>query len=143
MAPRVAVGAGPARARISGLVSHADLTLGDAVEEVLVEQEERARGLFRGIRDAGARDDHPEALMIPGRAPAGLYASPDFRRGLQVLGRLGHSFDTWHYHHQNPDFAALARAVPDTAMVLDHFGTPLGVGRFAGEPFKENRPPGK
>jgi predicted TIM-barrel fold metal-dependent hydrolase len=124
-------GAGPARARIAGLVSHADLTLGDAVEEVLVEQEERARGLFRGIRDAGARDDHPEALMIPGRAPAGLYASSDFRRGLQVLGRLGHSFDTWHYHHQNPAFADLARAVPDTIMILDHFGTPLGVGPYA------------
>ncbi len=123
--------AGPARARIAGLVSHADLTLGDAVEEVLVEQEERARGLFRGIRDAGARDDHPEALMIPGRAPAGLYADPDFRRGLQVLGRLGHSFDTWHYHHQNPAFADLARAVPDTIMILDHFGTPLGVGPYA------------
>ena len=123
--------AGPARARIAGLVSHADLTLGDAVEEVLVEQEERARGLFRGIRHAGARDDHPEALMIPGRAPAGLYADPGFRRGLQVLGRLGHSFDTWHYHHQNPAFADLARAVPDTVMILDHFGTPLGVGPYA------------
>ena len=122
---------GTGRARIAGLVSHADLTLGDAVEEVLAEQEERARGLFRGIRHAGARDDHPEVLMIPGRAPEGLYADADFRRGMRVLGRLGHSYDTWHYHHQNPAFAELARAVPDTSMILDHFGTPLGVGRFA------------
>ena len=36
------------------------------------------------------------------------------------------------YHRQNRDYAALARAVPDTLMVLDHFGTPLGVGGYAG-----------
>ena len=28
------------------------------------------------------------------------------------------------------EFIALARAVPDTVMVLDHFGTPVGVGRY-------------
>jgi predicted TIM-barrel fold metal-dependent hydrolase len=122
---------GPGRARIAGLVSHADLTLGDAVEELLIEQEERARGLFRGVRHAGARDEHPDVLLIPGRAPEGLYADPDFRRGLETLGRLGHTYDTWHYHHQNPAFTELARAVPDTLLILDHFGTPLGVGPYA------------
>jgi predicted TIM-barrel fold metal-dependent hydrolase len=55
----------------------------------------------------------------------------DFRRGLARLGELGFTYDTWHYHHQNADFAALARAVPDTVMILDHFGTPLGVGPYA------------
>ncbi len=49
------------------------------------------------------------------------------------LGERGLSFDTWHYHHQNPAFAELARAVPGTTMVLDHFGTPLGVGPYAGQ----------
>ncbi|MCP4006887.1 MAG: amidohydrolase family protein [bacterium] len=122
---------GPGRAQIAGLVSHADLTLGDAVEEVLIEQRERASHLFRGVRHAGARDPHPDALMIPGRAPEGLYADPDFRKGMRVLGRLGHTYDTWHYHHQNPAFAELARAVPETIMILDHFGTPLGVGVYA------------
>jgi predicted TIM-barrel fold metal-dependent hydrolase len=50
---------------------------------------------------------------------------------MQVLGRLGYSYDTWHYHHQNPAFAELARSAPDTIMILDHFGTPLGVGSYA------------
>ena len=50
-----------------------------------------------------------------------------------MLGRLGLTYDTWHYHHQNRDFAALARAVPETTIVLDHFGTPLGVGPYAGK----------
>jgi L-fuconolactonase len=71
--------------------------------------------------------------MIPGQAPEGLYADTRFREGVAALGSLGHSYDTWHYHHQNPTFAALARAVPDTVMVLDHFGTPLGVGPYAGK----------
>ena len=118
------------RATISGIVAHADLTLGDAVEEVLDAHAAAGGGLFRGVRHSGACDPHPESLFIPGRAAAGLYARTDFRRGMRVLGRLGLSYDTWHYHHQNGDFAALARAVPETTMVLDHFGTPLGVGVY-------------
>lgn len=119
------------KARIAAIVAHADLRLGDALEEVLEAHVEAGGGLFRGIRHAGARDDHPEALTIAGRAPEGLYRDESFRRGLVRLGELGFTYDTWHYHHQNPDFAALARAVPDTLMVLDHFGTPLGVGPYA------------
>jgi predicted TIM-barrel fold metal-dependent hydrolase len=118
-------------ATISGIVSHADLTLGDAVSEVLDAHEEAGRGLFRGIRHSGARDPHPEALSIAGRAPEGLWLDAEFQRGLQVLGERGLTFDTWHYHHQNAAFADLARAVPTTTMILDHFGTPLGVGPYA------------
>jgi len=76
---------------------------------------------------------NPAALSIPGRAVPGLYARDDFRAGVRVLGRLGLTYDTWHYHHQNRAFAELARAVPETTLVLDHFGTPLGVGPYAGQ----------
>jgi L-fuconolactonase len=31
------------------------------------------QGRFRGIRLAAARDPNPEALMLPGPAPEGLY----------------------------------------------------------------------
>jgi predicted TIM-barrel fold metal-dependent hydrolase len=123
---------GPGKARIAAIVAHADLALGDRLGEVLAQHEELGRGLFRGIRHAGARDEDPGALMIPGPAPEGLYQDAAFQSGVKRLGQLGYSYDTWHYHHQNPSFAALARAVSDTTMVLDHFGTPLGVGRFAG-----------
>jgi L-fuconolactonase len=41
------------------------------------------------------------------------------------------TYDAWHYHHQNVEFAALAHAVPSTMMILDHFGTPVGVGPFS------------
>ena len=62
---------GTASATIAGIVAHADLTRGDAVEEVLHAHEEAGRGLFRGIRHAGARDPYPEDLRIAGRAPEG------------------------------------------------------------------------
>jgi len=118
---------------IGGIVAHADLRDGDHLDEVLDAHEAASLGLFRGIRHAGSHALEPHVLSIPGRAPAGLYADPAFRAGVAHLGRRGLTYDTWHYHHQNRDFAELARAVPDTQMILDHFGTPLGVGQFAGK----------
>ena len=119
---------------IAGIVSHADLRLPRAqLTEVLQAHEAAADGLFRGIRHAGACDPQPEALSIPGRGAEGLFADADFRAGLALLGERGYSYDSWHYHHQNAAFAELARAVPGTTMVLDHFGTPLGVGVYAGQ----------
>jgi L-fuconolactonase len=118
---------------IAGIVGHADLRGGALLQEALAAHEAAAGGLFRGIRHAGARDPHPEALSIPGRGAEGLFADADFRAGLALLGERGYSYDSWHYHHQNAAFAELARAVPGTTMVLDHFGTPLGVGPYSGQ----------
>ncbi|MFT7244855.1 MAG: L-fuconolactonase [Candidatus Azotimanducaceae bacterium] len=118
---------------IAGIVSHADLTLGDAVEAVLVEHEALGKGRFRGIRHAGAHAEFPEALTIAGRAPANLYESAPFREGVKKLGHMGYTFDTWHYHYQNKAFYDLARECPETQMILDHFGTPLGVGPYASQ----------
>jgi L-fuconolactonase len=118
---------------VAAIVSSADLTLGDAVGEVLDQHIALGQGRFRGIRLAAARDPNPEALMLPGPAPEGLYRMPTFRRGVKALGDRGLTYDAWHYHHQNRDFLELARAVPSTQMVLDHFGTPLGVGRYASQ----------
>ncbi|MDH3705605.1 MAG: amidohydrolase family protein, partial [Acidimicrobiia bacterium] len=119
-------------APIAGIVAHTDLTLGARLADVLDAHNEASRGLLRGIRDALAHAVEPEAMMIPGSAAPGRAADPEFRRGVAVLGARDLTYDTWHYHYQLPEFAELARAVPDTTMVLDHFGTPVGVGSFAG-----------
>ncbi|MEZ5223289.1 MAG: amidohydrolase family protein [Ilumatobacteraceae bacterium] len=116
---------------IAGIVAHADLR-SDRLDEVLDAHVAAGRGRFRGIRHALSCAMHPETLKIPGRAPKDLHLDPAFRRGVARLGERGLTYDTWHYHHQNRDFLELARAVPGTTMVLDHFGTPLGVGPFAG-----------
>jgi len=118
---------------IAGIVAHADLRGGPLLDEALDAHAAAGGGLFRGIRHSGARDPHPESLSIPGRGAEGLYAGTAYRAGVARLGERGLTFDTWHYHHQNPAFADLARAVPGTTMVLDHFGTPLGVGPYASQ----------
>jgi len=87
---------GAGHARIAGIVAHADLRLGAELDAVLAAHEEAGRGLFRGIRHSGARDPEPDALLIPGRAPEGLYRDRAFRRGLRRLGEQGLSYDTWH-----------------------------------------------
>ncbi len=118
---------------MGGIVAHADLTDLEHLDEVLDAHEAASHGRLRGIRHAGSHALHPELLAIPGRAPAGLYADPGFRAGVARLGERGLTYDTWHYHYQNQEFADLARAVPGTTMVLDHFGTPLGVGPYASQ----------
>jgi len=121
----------PNRATIAGIVGHANMTLGSGVEEVLVAHEQAGNGLFRGIRHAGPSDDTGTLTNAGGRRPC-PYSRDDFREGLMTLGRMGYTYDTWHFFHQNQDYLALARAVPGTTMILDHFGTPLGVGAYAG-----------
>ena len=64
---------------------------------------------------------------------ADLFSRDGFRRGVTLLGELGYSYDSWHYHFQNDAFTDLAIACSGTTIVLDHFGTPCGVGDFAGE----------
>jgi predicted TIM-barrel fold metal-dependent hydrolase len=115
---------------MGGIVAHADLRDAANLDAVLDAHEAAANGRFRGIRHAGSHALHPEVLTIPGRAPAGLYADEAFRAGVARLGERGLTYDTWHYHYQNRDFLDLARNVPQTTMVLDHFGTPLGVGPY-------------
>jgi len=122
-----------ARQVMGGIVAHADLRDRGRLEAVLDAHEAAAKGRFRGIRHAGSHALHPDVLMIPGSAPAGLYADRDFRAGVARLGERGLTYDTWHYHYQNQEFADLARSVPGTTMVLDHFGTPLGVGPYASQ----------
>ncbi len=122
----------PDKAQIAGIVAHADLRL-DNLDEILDAHDIAARGRFRGIRHSGSRDESGAVLSIPGRAPKGLFEDPDFRRGVARLGERGLTYDTWIYYHQLADFAALARAVPGTVMILDHFGTPLGVGPYEGK----------
>lgn len=116
--------------QIAGLVARADLR-DENLDSTLNAHEVAAEGLFRGIRQAGACSEGIEGLIIPGGAEAHLFEQDEFRRGVEHLGALGLTYDTWLYHFQLPEFVELARAVPDTTMILDHFGTPLGVGPFA------------
>lgn len=120
------------RPGIVGIVGTADLRRVDVLDDVLDAHLDAGGGLFKGIRHSLSHARYPESLSIPGRAPAGLAADPAFRAGLARLGERGLSYDCWLYHDQALEFRDLARAVPGTTLVLDHFCTPLGVGPYAG-----------
>ncbi len=115
-----------------GIVSLADLTLGTKVGEVL-DAHMAASSRFRGIRHAAGWDpsddirnshtDPCEELLLDGK----------FREGFAELGKRSLSFDAWLYHPQIPELTDLARAFPDTTIIFNHFGGPLGIGPYAGQ----------
>jgi predicted TIM-barrel fold metal-dependent hydrolase len=116
----------------AGIVGHADLRLGAAVEPVLHAHLRAGGGRFRGIRHIVAWDADPTVLNPGNPAPPGLLADAAFREGFARLAPLDLSFEAWLYHPQIPELTALARAFPGTAIVLNHVGGPLGIGAYAG-----------
>ncbi len=116
-------------ARIAAIVSHADLTLGPAVREVLEAHVAAGGGRFRGIRHSGAVDPSVPAFRTP--PPVGLFRQAAFQAGARVLASMGLSFESWLYHTQLGDVVALASAVPELTIVVNHLGGPLGVGPWA------------
>ncbi|MPY96130.1 MAG: amidohydrolase family protein [Acidimicrobiia bacterium] len=116
-------------AEIAGIVAHADLCLGDAVEEVLVAHEGAGRGRFRGIRYTTAHDEHP---MNNTAARSGIMGEDGFRRGVRKLGQLGHSYDVFCFHPQLSELVELARACPEVTIVANHLGVPIAGGPYRG-----------
>jgi predicted TIM-barrel fold metal-dependent hydrolase len=116
----------------AGIVGHVDFRY-EGVEDVLRSHIAAGHGRFRGIRQSCSWDADPGVLgPLHGRVPEGLYRDAGFREGFKCLARLGLSFDAWLLEPQLPDLIDLARAFPDTVIVLDHVGTPLGIAAYAG-----------
>jgi predicted TIM-barrel fold metal-dependent hydrolase len=113
--------------RIAAIVSFADLTLGDAVEEVLRAHERAGEGRFRGIRQPIFGDPQ---MSRGDPSVLGRMADAGFRRGLARLGQLGYTFDAFVFHPQLSELADLARVTQETNFVVDHLGGPLNVGPF-------------
>jgi len=116
----------------AGIVGFADLTLGAAVEDVLRAEIAAGNGRFRGIRHAAGYDPGPDVRNSHTDPPPGLFADARFREGFARLAALDLSFEAWLYHPQLADVADLAGAFPDTRIVLNHVGGPLGIGPYAG-----------
>jgi len=115
----------------AAIVGQADLRLGERVREILEAHIEAGQGRFRGIRQQ-LRWDAAGIGMFGKPGPRGLALDPAFREGFAALAPLGLSFDAWLFHPQLDELVDLARAFPDTAIILNHVGGPLGVGPYAG-----------
>jgi len=122
---------GPCRIA-AGIVSTTDCRLGDRVKGVLEAHLAAGGSRFRGIRQTGAWD--ADASIFGGMFKNGehLYLDAAFRRGFANLAPLGLSFDAFVLSTQLRDVADLAAAFPDTRIVLDHAGGPIGIGPYHG-----------
>ena len=115
----------------AGIISHVNLDIGDAARGVLEAHLSAGGGRVKGIRDASAWDEFPvmgRQLEIRRKE---LLMNPAFRRGFAALKPLGLLFESWIFHPQIPQLTDLARAFPDTTIILNHVGTPIGVGPYA------------
>ena len=116
----------------AGIVGHADLTLGTAVAAVLEAHIAASSNRFRGIRHSSTWDASTDIGSYMSSRKEMLLDSR-FREGFGCLQKYGLSFDSWLYHPQLPELADLARAYPDTQIIVDHIGGLLGTGPYAGK----------
>jgi L-fuconolactonase len=116
----------------SGIVGGVDLRLEDAVEEILTAHIRAGGERYRGVRCPGTDYDEDPKIMGAGVGVPHLLLDAKFRAGFAWLHRKGLSFDVFLLEPQLPDLIDLARSFPDTQIILNHVGAPLGVGRHAG-----------
>ncbi|MFO1427931.1 MAG: amidohydrolase family protein [Steroidobacteraceae bacterium] len=124
---------GPCRVA-SGIVAFVDLRLGERARPVLEAHRAAAGSRFKGVRNSGAWDAFPVMGMPLDPARNRLLADPGLRQGVAVLASMDLVFESWLFHTQIPQLADLAAAVPQATMVLNHVGTPIGVGPYAEHP---------
>lgn len=127
---------GPTRV-CAAIIGFADLNLGDDVRAVLEAHVAAAGGAaaaggrFRGIRHILAWDSDSSLLNAAYPTSEDLLETREFRAGFAHLAPLGLSFDAWLFFPQIPRLTALARAFPQTSIVLNHCGGIARIGRHA------------
>jgi L-fuconolactonase len=123
-------GYGPIRIA-AAIVGHADLRSGEKVQDVLEKQIALTGGRMRGIRWSIPYDASEVGQYVSRFVKEGISRDTTWRAGFSRLAKLGLTFEAWCYHPQIPEITALARAFPDTTIILNHVGGLLGVGPYA------------
>tara|TARA_R110002020_G_scaffold458434_1_gene675847 strand:+ start:36003 stop:37097 length:1095 start_codon:yes stop_codon:yes gene_type:complete len=118
----------------AAVIGYVDLFAGAGVQEVLEAHLRAGAGRFRGIRQVTAWHE-VSSLQTPQHGPrrplaAGMMSDARFLAGFSHLAPMGLSFDAWLYHTQLLELAVLARAYPNTTIVLNHLGGPIGAGPY-------------
>ena len=115
------------------IIGWADLMLGAGCARCWRPRSTPAAAAFAACATA-----HPTTTGVAGKfvsrtMPPHRLLDPKFREGFAELGKLGLTFDSWHFHPQLPDLVDLARAFPGQTIIVDHVGGVLGVGQYAGK----------
>ena len=123
---------GPTRC-ITGIIGFVDLRLGSRAKGILERHIAVSDGRLRGIRNGSTWSDDPTLKTFTAGGPQGLLLEKSFREGFATLAPLGLTFDAWMFQTQLGDVVDLARAFPQTTIVLNHCGAPLAIGPYAGK----------
>ncbi len=115
----------------AGIVSHVDLRLGAKAGPVFDAQIAAGNGRFKGIRHQTGWDADPGIRNSRTDPTPELTRDKTWREGFKELARRNLTFDAWLYHPQLGEIAELADAFPDTSIILDHVGGPLGYAGYA------------
>jgi predicted TIM-barrel fold metal-dependent hydrolase len=124
----------------AGIVGTVDMRLGDRAAPVMEAHLAASRQRFRGIRH-GAAWTEPGVLPTGSAAPRAsnrpaivqhLLLDSNFRRAYACLQNYGLTFEGWVYHPQIAELTDLAKAFPDTTIIFNHLGGPIGVGQYSG-----------
>ena len=100
--------------------------------DAVLDAHAKASPLFKGVRDSLAI--HPNKHVMDFNETGDMLNSEDFKKGYARLGERNLTFDTYLFSHQLQDFTQLVSEVPQTSVVLDHVGTPVGLGgEYVGE----------
>ena len=117
----------------AAIIGYADLRIGAGVEKVLEAHIAAGGGRFRGIRLGGGWDASDDVRNSHPMPSEDMFQDAKFREGFAKLAPLGMTFEGWCFHPQISRLTDLARAFPDTTIILDHFLGPLGIGPYAGK----------
>lgn len=115
----------------AGIVGYADLRRHETIDATLRAHIDAGGRRFRGIRQPAPWAAGKLAKSLPFVLPHQLLRDPDFRKGFAHLAPLGLSFDAWLFHPQLDDVVDLARAFPDTSIIVNHLGGRIVVGPHA------------
>lgn len=116
----------------AGIIGNVDLMLGDGVEDVLEAHLKAGGTRYRGVRPPSTSyDDALDGLKHMLGKP-GIIMQPEFRKGASRLAAHGLTLDIIVMDCQIPEVTDLARALPDTTIIMDHTGSPVGTGPYAG-----------
>ncbi len=117
---------------LGGIVATADFKHRQFAEILALQQAESP--LLKGLRRMASH--HPDSGIYQWSDEPHLYRHPKFLKNFETFASTGLSFDAWVYSNQLQDVIELAKKFPQTPLVLDHLGTPVGlfgqVGRYTG-----------
>jgi hypothetical protein len=118
---------------IAGITGFVDLRLGSRAKGIIERHISVSDGRLRAIRNGSTWSEDPVLKPMSSGMPQGLLLDKTFREGVATLAGLNLAFDAWMFQTQLGDLVDLARAFPQTTIVLNHVGGPVAIGPYAGK----------